>query len=100
MSSGYGGNTLDTDQSNDCILFRDERAHTNIMTQFGAFIPGKSKLKINSRDHRCLTWLLSSPSPKSQSPKSQSQEQKDLGWHNNHMGHPPHPTTTTTTPNF
>ena len=30
MSSGYGGNTLDTDQSNDCILFRDERAHTNI----------------------------------------------------------------------
>ena len=30
MRCGFGGNTLDTDQSNDCILFRDERAHTNI----------------------------------------------------------------------
>ena len=29
-------------------------------------------------------FQLSSPSPKSQIPKSQSQDQKDLGWHNNH----------------
>ena len=29
---------------------------------------------------------LSSPSPKSQSPKSQSQDQRDFGWHNNHIG--------------
>ena len=38
-----------------------------------------------------LSLLLSSPSPKSQSPKSQSQDQRDLGWHQNHMGHH-HPT--------
>ena len=41
----------------------------------------------------CCYTQLSSPSPKSQSPKSHSQDQKDLGWHNNHMGHhPTHPT--------
>ena len=36
-----------------------------------------------------LFSLLSSPSSKTQSSKSQSQDQKDLGWHNNHMGLPP-----------
>ncbi len=30
---------------------------------------------------KSLIFLLSSPSPKSQSPKSQSQDQKDFGWH-------------------
>ena len=41
---------------------------------------------------------LSSPGPKSQSPKSQSQDQRDLGWHNNHIGHHPTPPHHPTTP--
>ena len=47
----------------------------------------------------CSGQLIISPDEikilSSLSPKSQSQDQKDSRWHNNHMGHPPHPT-----PNF
>ena len=34
-----------------------------------------------------LHYSMSNTIVKSEVPKSQSQDQKDLGWHNNHMGH-------------
>ena len=46
----YGGNTLDTDQSNDCILFRDERAHTNI------------KQEQTNKEHQQIRKLKTNPS--------------------------------------